>query len=93
MFKALFIVGLMLVAAVDGKACLLLLTAQPMIGPVAAWYMGYIGPIGDGTAGNLIYGAMALQIVLMALAPFLYGPAFVRKAMDWLRARRVVGHG
>ena len=90
MFNAFFLAGLIVSAAVGGKACLLLLASQPVIGPVAAWYMGYVGPVGDGMASNLIYGAMALQLLLVALAPVLYGPPLVRKAVAWFRARRVV---
>lgn len=93
LFNALFFVGLVVIAAVGGKSCLLLLAGQPVIGPVAAWYVGYVGPVGDGMTSNLIYGAMALQLVFMALAPVLYGPTIVRKAMAWFRARRVAAHG
>jgi hypothetical protein len=73
MFTALFFAGLIVVATVGGKACFLLLTTQPIIGPLADWYMGYVGPIGDGFAANLIYDAMASQLLLIALSPILYG--------------------
>lgn len=71
---------------------MLWLAVLPVIGPVAAWYMGYIGQIVDGSAANLIYGAMALQVLLMALSPILYGPALVRKAVAWFRACHVAAH-
>lgn len=92
MFNAIFFAGLIVLAVIGGKTCLLLLASQPVIGPVAAWYMEYVGPLGDGMTSNLIYGAMAAQLLLMALAPCLYGPAFMRNTGTWLRARRVVGH-
>lgn len=83
MFSALFFAGLILIAAVGGKAILVMLASQPVIGPVTVWYMQNLGPIGDGLAANLIYGAMSLQLLLMALAPLLYGPLLVRKAVAW----------
>ena len=92
MFRALLFAGLILITAVGGKTLLLMLASLQIIGPVAAWYMGYVGQIDDGLAANLIYGAMALQLLLMALAPLLYGPLLVRKAVTWCRNRRVVAH-
>ena len=92
MFDALMLVGLIVIAAVGGKTSLILLASQPLIGPVAAWYMGYVGQIGDGIVANLIYGAMDLQLLLMAFAPLLYGPPLVHKVVAWYRARRVDAH-
>ena len=90
MFGALFLAGLIVIAVIGGKTALLFLVSLPLIGPVAAWYMGYIGQIGDGVVANLIYGSMALQLVIMAFAPLLYGPLLVHKAVAcWHRARRV----
>lgn len=92
MFGALFLAGLMVIAVIGGKAALLFLASQPLIGPVAAWYMGYVGQIGDGIVANLIYGEMVIQLLLMAFAPLLYGPLLVHKAVAWHRARRVGAH-
>ncbi|MHB8226744.1 MULTISPECIES: hypothetical protein [Acidithiobacillus] len=92
MFDALILVGLMVIATVGGKASLLMLASQPLIGPVAAWCMGYVGQVDGNAIANLIYGAMALQLSLMALAPVLYGPPLVHKAVACYRARRVGVH-
>ncbi len=59
---------------------------------MAAWYMGCVGQLGDGMVANLIYGSMALQLLLMAFAPLFHGPLLVHKAVDWYRARRVGAH-
>lgn len=93
MFAALFVAGLIVIATASGKAFLTLLASLPVGGAVAAWYMGYVGDLGVGPVANLVYGAMALQLLLMALTPVLYGPALIRKAAAWLRSHRMVAHG
>ena len=89
MFHAIFLAGLVLIGAVGGKAFLTALASQPVIGSVAAWYIGYVGPLSDGVTANLVYGAMSLQILYMVLTPILYGPALARKAVMWFRTRHM----
>lgn len=92
MFAAIFVAGLMLLATGGCKAFLGLLASMPLMGPVATWYVGYVGDIGDGLAANVIYWAMSMHLLFMALAPFLYGPILVRKTAAWIRAGRLVDH-
>lgn len=90
MFLALFMVGLfVLIVTIGGKTMLLMLSSLPIIGPIAAWYMGYVGQIGHGLVANMIYGGMAVQLVLMALAVLLYGPRLAWKGVLYLRPKKV----
>lgn len=89
-FNALFFAGLILIASVGGKAVLVMLSSQPLVGPLVAWYLGFIGPLGDGLSAYLIYGAMFVQLLLMVVLPLVYGPSLTMKAVAWCRTFRQV---
>lgn len=87
MFTAFLLGSLIWILALGGKAFLLLLAQQPLIGPVAAWYMGLVGELGSGVSSNLVYGAMCVQLLVLSLAPVLYGPALLQKVFAWVGSR------
>lgn len=88
MFVGILFVCLIIVGAVSGKALLLALSAAPIVGVLAGWYFHFVPDLGSGTMANMVYGAMALQVVLFALFPALYGPKAVRGFFACVRQRR-----
>lgn len=80
MFEGIFLAFLILTVVVGGKALLIMLTTQPLIGPLAAWYMDHVGPLGDGMAANMVYGFMTAQLLFIPLLGLLFGPGLVRKS-------------
>lgn len=92
MFDAFFLAGLIVILSKDGKAFLLILSHQPFIGSLVAWDMGNMGNVvnlGSGIIANLIYGFMAIQFLIIGLAPVLYGPAVLRMAVALFKMIRV----
>lgn len=66
-------------ALFGGKAVLLFLCDTPLIGHFATWFMAFIGDLGDGIQANIVYGAMAAQIVIIPLAIIFYSPRFIKR--------------
>lgn len=85
MIEALILGTLVAVAAVGGEAVLSALVAIPVIGGFASWYAGLVGPLEPGIGANLIYGAMAAQVVIIPLALVFYGPTALRRGMAVVR--------
>lgn len=88
MFEAIVIGCLVVVSVVGGKALLAGMAALPVIGGFAGWYAGLVGSLPEGVVSNLIYGAIALQIVLLPLSGLLYGPGLVKRVMNKLSQQK-----
>lgn len=91
MFEALVIVCLVVVSAVGGKEILTLLAEAPAIGAFASWYAGLVQPhLVDGVIANLIYGAMAVQVLVILLTVVVCGPRILKQALKGLSNAEVV---
>lgn len=81
MIEALIIVTVVLLCISVGGQAILAAMAWPLIGDVVAWYVGLVGPLSDGLSANLIYGAMAAQMIVIPLAVVIHGPGIVKRAL------------
>lgn len=82
MFEALVIGCLVVVSVVGGKEILAFLAEAPVIGAFASWYAGLVQPhVVDGVIANLIYGAMAAQVLIILLAVVIYGSRIIKQAL------------
>lgn len=79
MFEGIVIGVFVAAAVVGGKALLASMASLPIIGGFAGWYADFVGPLPDGIASNMIYGAMAMHVVLVPLGILLYGPRLVKR--------------
>lgn len=85
MIEGLILGMLIAVVAVGGEAVFAALGSLPVIGGVASWYSGLIGPLQPGLSANLIYGVMAAQVVILPLSILLCGPAALRRVIAMVR--------
>lgn len=85
MIAGLILGTLLVVAAMGGEAVLIALGTAPMIGWLASWYAGLVGPLQPGIVANLIYGGMAAQVIILPIAVVLYGPGAIRRGMMKVR--------
>lgn len=85
MLLAILILTALVVASIGGKALMGILVGMPVIGLIATWYMQTVGELAAGALANLIYAGMAVQIVMMAAAPLVYGPSAIRRAIAFVR--------
>lgn len=93
MLQGILLAGLVLIATVSGKTMLTMLAGVPLIGLLAAWYMGYVEPlIVDGAIANLIYAAMSLQVVLITMLPVFFVYSLARNAIAVFRAGHSTEH-
>lgn len=88
MIYAFIFASLILMAAASGTVFFQVVTGLPVLGPVVQWWGNFVGPVGDGLSANLVHGMSTAQVVVLALAVVLNGPASIR-AIAWaLRACR-----
>lgn len=83
MAESLILGSLVWILAVGGKVFLQTMASLPVIGGLAAWYLNWVGPLPEGVTSNLVYGAMAAQLVILPLGTLMYAPG-------WIRAFRVL---
>lgn len=86
MIAGLILGTLIVVAAMGGEAVLVALGTAPVLGGFASWYAGLVGPLQPGILANLIYGAMAAQVVIIPMALAWYGPDVLAAA--WMRSAK-----
>lgn len=84
------IVTVVLCLVVGGQVILTAMSVWPLIGHFVGWYVGFIGPLGDGMSANLIYGAMAAQMIVILLSIVVYGPGIIKRAFTGPSDREVV---
>lgn len=81
MIEGLVFGTLIAVAVLGGEAVFTVLCTLPMIGGVASWYAGLVGPLHSGMGANLIYGGMAAQVIILPLSLVFYGLTTIRRGV------------